>query len=645
MARIESIADIEALEATPLGARELPPSTYAWLERGAAAAGADKVALRFFVSGTRYGRSIDLTYGELLAAIRQSANTLRACGIGAGDVVSILLPNLPETFSVLFGAEAAGIANPINPMLEPEVIAEIMNPASAKVLVTLAPIPKAEIWEKVELVRRQVPTLETVIRVDLARYLPQPQRALVWMLRRGKMRPQAVAGQTVLDLHEAAADHPADRLAFTRRIIPDDIASLFHTGGTTGTPKLAQHTHGNEVYNAWALTKVLDSRAEQVVLCGLPLFHVNGVVVTGLGPFGVGQTVVLASPQGYRGAGVLPNFWRIVERYRVTTFSGVPTVYAVLSQTPRENADISSLEYAGCGAAPMPPALFEQSQEHTGVRILEGYGLTEGTCVSSLNPRYGERRVGSIGLRLPYQQLQAMRLDEQGRYRGDCDPDEVGAIVIRGPNVMPGYRQQEHDTGVWVDTGDGAAWMNTGDLGRLDADGYAWLTGRRKELIIRGGHNIDPALIEQPLVQHPAVTLAATVGRPDPVAGELPVAYVQLRHDMPVDEAELLEHARAHIGERAAVPKHIRIVEELPLTTVGKVFKPALRRAEIESVVREVIEGLDGVAKVRVEVHNDSRHGDVARVRLTPATGVERSQVRATAEAKLAKFAFASEIR
>src|SRR5690606_3406967 len=146
----------------------------------------------------------------------------------------------------------------------------------------------------------------------------------------------------------------------------------------------------------------------------------------------------------------------------------------------------------------LPVEVFKSFQERTGLKILEGYGLTEGTCVSSVNPPLGEQRLGSIGLRIPGQQMKAVVLDDNGDYQRDCQVDEVGIIVISGPNVFAGYKVAEHNKGLWVDCGDGERWLNTGDLGREDAEGYFWLTGRKKELIIRGGHNIDPASIEAP---------------------------------------------------------------------------------------------------------------------------------------------------
>ena len=319
------------------------------------------------------------------------------------------------------------------------------------------------------------------------------------------------------------------------------------------------------------------------VFCGLPLFHVNAVLITGLLPFSRGAHVILGTPQGYRGDGVVKRFWEIVATHRIHFFSGVPTLYASLLDVPIGNHDIRSLEYGLCGAAPLPVEVFRRFQQCTGLKILEGYGLTEGTCVSSVNPPAGERRLGSVGLRVPGQQMKAVAVDEQGAYLRDCSPGESGVLVISGANVFAGYRIDSQNKDLWLDCHDTHRWMNTGDLGYQDNDGYFWLTGRRKELIIRGGHNIDPAMIEEPLHRHPAVQLVAAVGRPDAHAGELPVAYVQLKPGARVSTAELQHFAATHISERAAQPKYIRLTDAIPLTPVGKIFKPALKKLEIHS--------------------------------------------------------------
>jgi fatty-acyl-CoA synthase len=271
---------------------------------------------------------------------------------------------------------------------------------------------------------------------------------------------------------------------------------------------------------------------------------------------------------------------------------------------------------------------------------LEGYGLTEGTCISSINPPLGERRIGSIGYRLPYQEMKVVHLDEHNAFVKDCAVDEIGLIIVRGPNVFSGYTEEAHNRHVWVDTGDGQGlWLNTGDLGRQDAEGYFWLTGRKKELIIRGGHNIDPRLIEDPLIEHPAVALAAAVGRPDAHAGELPVAYVQLQPEASISEDALLAYARDNIGEHAAVPKAIHIVEEVPQTAVGKIFKPYLVQLEVADVYQEAAQSVEGVASVEVEVKPHKLYGIAADVRVTAESGVDKPALEEALNRTLGQYA------
>jgi len=559
----------------------------------------------------------------LLAALHQTANVFTSLGVGKNDVVSLLLPNLPETILSFWGGEAAGIVNPINPLLEPEQIAEIMNAANSKVLITLAPFPKTDLWEKANLVRAQVPSLQTVLTVDMGRYLSGIPKLIVKFLTRTARICIMPGKQQVLDFNSEITKQPSDKLISNRQIQPDDIASYFHTGGTTGTPKIAPHTHRNEVFDAWTAMHNLAIDNTKNLFCGLPWFHVNAVIVTGLVPLSKGAAIVLGTPQGYRGEGLMPNFWNIVSHYKINFFSGVPTVYSTLLDVPIEDNDVSSLEFALCGAAPMPAEVIREFEKRTDIRILEGYGSTEGTCASSVNPPFGDRRPGSIGLRFPYQPMKTVLLDDNGDYLRDCAVDEIGVVVIHGPNVFRGYQQDHHNNNIWIDDGDGQPWFNTGDMGRQDADGYFWLTGRRKELIIRGGHNIDPAMIEGPLHEHPAVAVAAAVGRPDARVGELPVAYVQLKPGACADEVELLAFATEHIMERAAVPKSITIVDEVPLTAVGKIFKPALVWKEIENVFTQNIQAITGVKSVKVVAGAHPLHGTFADVEVVASADVQ----------------------
>ncbi|HEY2256124.1 MAG TPA: AMP-binding protein, partial [Variovorax sp.] len=410
-----------------------------------------------------------------------------------------------------------------------------------------------------------------------------------------------------------------------------DIASYFHTGGTTGTPKLARRTHFNEAANAWSLTTVTDIGPEDTLLCGLPLFHSNAMMITGLAPFGVGAHVVVLSTAGYRDPRTIAGFWRSVERYRATFFSAVPTVLSALLNVPRGDADIKSLRFAICGAAPLAPELFQRFEAATGMKLLEGYGMTEATCVSSINPRDGRRAIGSIGLRLPYQEMKVAQLGADGEVAREAVVDEIGTILLRGPFVFQGYVNEKDNRGVCLADG----WLNTGDLGRQDGQGYFWLTGRAKDLIIRGGHNIDPAMIEEGLMRHPAVELAAAVGKPDAHAGELPMAYVTLRRGLDCAPAELLAHARSAITERAAVPVEVVVLQAMPLTAVNKIFKPALRQQAIAQALTEAVQAACGEVEVDVAVEPHDKHGLQARISAAPPGGPDREQRMRAAEARL----------
>lgn len=627
MSGIATMVDVRAIEAkSKLIA--VPDSTYDMIQQGLAL-NPDAPALSFFLRTDDHAHPKTWTYRQLVDAINQTANLFDALGAKKDTVIAYVLPNLPETHFVIWGGQATGIVCAINPLLEASAIAELLNAAGATILVTLAPFPGTDLWPKVCQAVKGVPGLRDFVLINIADHVHGPKGVLAQLLqKREAMRLHGLKGVKgavpqhlrVHDFHQAIKQQPKTYLRSNRRIQPDDISSYFCTGGTTGTPKLAMRRHRNEVANAWSAAQFLGEGVGvgKNVFCGLPLFHVNAVLVTGLLPLSKGAHVVLGTPQGYRGDGVVKRFWEIVERHHINFFSGVPTLYAGLLQVPIGEHRIDSLEYGLCGAAPMPVEVFRTFQERTGLKILEGYGLTEGTCVSSVNPPLGERRLGSIGLRVPGQEMKAVLLDDQGLYIRDCVNGEVGVLVISGANVFAGYKIPEQNNGLWIDTSDGRQWLNTGDLGHQDADGYFWLTGRKKELIIRGGHNIDPAAIEEPLHRHPAVQIAAAVGRPDIHAGELPVAYVQLKAGATATEHELLEFAKQEITERAALPKHIRIVEQIPLTGVGKIFKPELKHREIVDALGTSLREA-GIEPLAVSVGDDKSRGTIVEVLLHDA--------------------------
>lgn len=609
-APIATLADIRRIEEMPLGSQYALRSTLDIFRQAAAAYG-ERPALLFLLQGKIDESACTVDYATLLARIHQTANALHALGMQAGEVAAYVLPNLPQTHYIIWGGEAAGIVAAVNPMLEATQIADILNACKTKYLVTLAPFPGADLWHKAETYVPLVPSLQAILQVDLAQYAqagytPRPARV------------GEIGGLPVYDFDALITAQADDRLLSGRVIAPDDIASYFHTGGTTGLPKIAPHTHANEVFMAWAMMSVLNMRAGDVFLCGLPLFHVNGVMVTGLSNFLCGASVVVATPQGYRNPNVLPNFWRLIERYHVNYFSAVPTIYTALLDIPVAGNDVGSLRYAICGAAPMPPEVFRRFEKITGVKILEGYGLTEGTTASCMNPPAGERRVGSIGLRLPYQEMRTFVIGADGKIERECAVEEIGVVCIQGPNVFPGYLRAADNKNIWVGRNADDGWFNTGDLGRMDADGYCWLTGRAKDLIIRGGHNIDPQMIEEALCRHPAVAIAAAIGQPDAYAGEVPAAYVVLRAGQQANVEELIQFARNQISERAAVPARIEILPQLPVTAVGKIFKPALRHRAIEQVLSSALQEL-GIAAT-VSVGEDKLAGTLASIRLPRAS-------------------------
>ncbi|MGF6870934.1 acyl-CoA synthetase [Paraburkholderia sp. MM5477-R1] len=624
---VASQQDILAIEAQGLPA-DLPASTFEMICRGAAI-DPSAPALSFFLTASAHRDVERWTYCELVADITRTANFFARLNGSEAPVIAYVLPNLPETHLVIWGGQAAGIVCAINPLLEGEALAELLNAAGATVLVTLAPFPGVDIWQKVSAILPRLDALQHLVLVDMADRAPSKVRLEATLLQRNEtswLYGGGGLGSTIpshIEAHDfgaAIARESGAQLSCPRGLSGDNLSSYFCTGGTTGLPKIAMRRHRNEVANAWSAGKVFgDSMAPgKTVFCGLPLFHVNAVLATGLLPFSKGAHVVLGTPLGYRGDGVVKRFWEIVEHHRINFFSGVPTLYASLLDVPVGDHDVSSLEYGLCGAAPMPTEVFRAFQERTGIKILEGYGLTEGTCVSSINPPRGERRLGSIGLRVPGQHMKAIIVDDAGRYVRDCETGEPGLLVVSGPNIFCGYVQREQNAGLWVDLEDGKHWLNTGDIGCSDADGYFRLTGRKKDLIIRGGHNIDPAAIEEPLHCHPAVQIAAAVGRPDAHAGELPVAYVQLKPGASATEEELADFARHAIAERAAVPKQVRIVNAMPLTGVGKIFKPELKRRETADALRSALveAGIEGAS---LSVDESNARGVSIRVELPEA--------------------------
>ncbi|MGB5560307.1 MAG: acyl-CoA synthetase [Paracoccaceae bacterium] len=607
MARFASQADIKAIEdEMPWEKRDVASTMYQFLSNTAEKHG-NRNAITFQLFSDDKAKAETLTWRAFHEKVTQAANLFRELGIGENDVVAYVLPNCNETAITLIGGTVAGIACPINPLLEPEQISSILRETGAKLVVTLKAFPKTDVAQKVAEAVGHAPNVRTVLEVDLLRYLTPPKSWIVPLVR--PKNPTS---------HTAKVRSFAKELARQPKVLNfedskgDRVGAYFHTGGTTGMPKVAQHKYSGMIYNGWLGHQLLFSETDNII-CPLPLFHVFACHVILMAMISSGAHVVFPTPAGYRGEGVFDNFWKLVERWNITFIITVPTAIAALMQRP-VNADVSSVKTAFSGSSPLPVELFKRFEKATGVTIVEGYGLTEATCLVSVNPVDGPKKIGSIGVPLVYSKVRILDCNADGSIKRELGVDEIGEICVSNPGVFPGntYVEPDKNKGLFAD----GAYLRTGDLGRVDADGYLWITGRAKDLIIRGGHNIDPAVIEEALAGHAAVAMVGAIGQPDSFAGELPCVYVELVNGAKASEKELLDFASQHIPERAAQPKYVEIIPELPKTAVGKILKNELRKLAIARVYNSALKEADIAAEV-VEVYEDKKRGLVAKVRKT----------------------------
>ena len=601
-------ADVAAIENQATWENRVKPDTlYQMLSETTKKSPSHKAVSYQIFSGPT-DKAETLTWSQLKDQVSQAANMFRAHGVGEKDVIAYILPNCNEALVTFLGGAVAGIVNPINPLLEPEQIASILRETGAKVVVTLKPFPRTDVSQKVAEAVRHAPGVNTVLEVDLKRYLTPPKSWLIPLVRPKVDR--SIAHADYKCFRKEVAKFPTE-LQFADAT-EDRVACYFHTGGTTGMPKVAQHTYSGLVYNGWLGHELLFTE-EDNVMCPLPLFHVFACHVIIMAAVKSGAHVVFPTPQGYRGEGVFDNFWKLCERWKITFIITVPTAISAKMQRPVD-ADISTVKTAFSGSAPLPLELFRRFEDATGIGIVEGYGLTEATCLVSCNPVDGEKKVGSIGIPFPYADVRIVKQTPDGAQ--ECATDEIGEICVSTPGVFPGntYTEAEKNIDLYYNE----KFLRTGDLGRVDEDGYLWITGRAKDLIIRGGHNIDPAEIEEALLGHEAVAFAGAIGQPDAHAGEIPCVYVELVDGASVSEAALMDYCKVHIHERAAIPKHLTILDELPKTAVGKVFKPDLRRDAITRIYNEAL-AKAGLASLVVSVIDDKKRGLVAQVALNGA--------------------------
>jgi len=455
-----------------------------------------------------------LTYAEVDRQVLAIAGQLAGLGVGRGDVVAVMLPNRIELLLAMMAAWRLGAAvTPINPVFT-------ANEADYQIT----------------------------------------DSGAVLVINEGSQAP--TGGRPTLAVEDLATTPGGPVPEPVTR--GDDLALIIYTSGSTGRPKGVLLDHDRLFHMADSMATACRLSADDHCLLVLPLFHVNAICVSFLTMMlRGGQLTVLDrfAPEAFLAA---------VERFRPTYFSAVPTIYARLAELPESvRPDVSSLRFAICGAAPVSRELLETVEERFGIVLVEGYGLTEGTCASACNPVDGVRKLGTVGPALPGQTIAIA--DREGRH---LPPGEEGEVLIQGPTVMVGYLNRPEETAAALAGG----WLHTGDVGRLDEDGYLTLVDRIKDMIIRGGENLYPKEIESVLHSHPAVLEAAVVGRPDPRYGEVPVAYVTTYPGVEVSTDELLEHCRRDLT-KVKVPVQIDLVDQLPRNPVGKIDKPTLRKA------------------------------------------------------------------
>ena len=562
----------------------------------------DAVALTMLMTGTVEEEPRRVSYADLAGLVNRAGNAFAALA-GPRPGVAYLLPSLVETHAVLWGAQSAGYAVPLNFLLNPEHLADLVRAAEADILVTLGPHPTLDLWEKAQAVGGLVPGLK-VVALNL---------------------PGLAPADGAPDLAALMADQPADRL-LVEPGRDDEVAAYFHTGGTTGDPKLVTLTHRSQLLAALGGALLGDMGSGDILSATLPLFHAGGTVFCGLSPLLAGAELLIMTPAALRNPTVVKNFWALVDHHGVTLAGAVPTGLTAVVDVPVGDADLSRVRAGFTGASPIPTAVQQRFEAMTGARLHQVYGMTESSGVLSIDPVAGGGAPGTVGISPPWMRLEVLRQGADGSLREATATNEVGVVVAHGPHVSPGYRNIAHDAGVLTD-----GTLVTGDLGYRDEAGRLVVAGRVKDLIIRSGHNIDPVMIEDAMVSHPAVAMAAAVGRPDAYAGELPVVYLALRPDASPSVEELHEHAHATIAERPAWPREIYLLEALPMTSVGKIFKPDLRvdaaHRFVEDLLRERLSDRLGAPlpvnvslggprgmRVTVTVPDDQVAGEVERL-------------------------------
>jgi len=508
---------------------------YDVIRRGAAEY-PDRTALIF--------RDAPITYAQLAAQVNLLASALQKRGIEKRDSIAVLLPNCPQFTFAYFAATAIGATCvPANPLLKSAELEHIWSDSDVKVVITATPL---------------LPTAQATI------------QALGRTIEVISISDRAETPENIPTLSEVMAEgSPA--FVEVDSILEDDPAVCIYTSGTTGRPKGALLSHKNLTANCWQISKALDFHADDNFLCVLPLFHSFAATVCQNTALYCGAKSTIL--EQFHPARVLET----VAKHNVTIFCGVPAMYGALLQLPADYpVDLSSVRFAVSGGAPMPVALLQAYEQRFNTVLLEGDGPTECSPVTCVNPPVGARKPGSVGL--PITGVEMKIFDENDN---ELPIDEVGEIVVRGDNIMLGYRNEPEETAEAMKNG----WYHTGDLGKMDSDGYFFIVDRKKDMIITGGLNVYPREIEEVLYTHPAIADAAVIGIPDKSKGEEAMAVVVLKPDTQVTGRDLTAYCRERLANYK-VPKKVVFRDALPRGGTGKVVKRLLRKEmEMEGTI------------------------------------------------------------
>lgn len=550
-------------------------------------------------------------YAEYLARVEQAANLFHLASEGEPPVVGVVAPFLPDALVAMWGGAVAGRYVPVNPFLEHEHVAGILAAAGATVLVIASGAAGPGVWSELDKLLAAVPTLKRCFVI-------------------GSANPRE-------DFRTNCEAQPSGRLDFLPAQSGLEDCGFMHTGGTTATPKLVRHTHFGELFQAWLCGIAMGSDVDEVIGHAMPNFHLGGAVAKGLRAILFGQTLLTLTPSGFRNPHIVPEFWNIAEHFRMTSIVTAPTTAAALLAVGGQRRG-PELKYTSGGSA-LPLAVAEGFQDRFGIALREVWGGTEFQGILSFHYAVPTHpRWGSCGRTTPFCGVQSAILDGD-RFVRLAGPGERGILIGTAPSITPGFADPANDSGFFIQGGpDERQWATTGDVGHVDEDCFIWISGREKDVIIRGGHNIDSASIDDVLTRHPAVLYAAAVGQPCATRGELPMAFVEPKPGETIDVGEIMNFARANIAERAAVPVEIMSIEHMPLTAVGKVFKPPLRQEAIALVVRRLCDET-GVTDPEVRVEEEGGKS-VAVIRVPHADEPEV----ATLVSRLSRFTFPSRI-